>query len=50
MDRRELHDELESCHARGQAEDAYNKRKKAAREIEEGMREVVRPIAKGKKK
>ena len=50
MDRRELHDELESCHARGQAEDAYNKRKKAVKDIEEGLDKYVRPILKQEKR
>ena len=45
MDRRELHEELESCHARGEAEDRYNERRKDVREIEEGMRTVVRPVS-----
>ena len=50
MDKRQLHDELESCHARGEAEDRYNQRRRKVREIEEGLERIVRPIAKGKKK
>ena len=50
MDRREWHERLESSHARGEAEDAYNKRKKDCREIEEGMDKIVRPIYKRKEK
>ena len=50
MDRRELHEELESCHARGEAEDRYNQRRRKVREIEEGLDKYVRPILKRKEK
>ena len=50
MDRRKLHDELESCHARGEAEDRWNERRKAVKAIEEGLNKHVRPILKRKEK
>ena len=40
MDKRQLHEELESCHARGEAEDRYNERRKAVNKINEGMIEI----------
>ena len=50
MDRREHEYELAASHARGEAEDRHDKRMREMREIEEGMREIVRPIINGKKK
>ena len=50
MDKRQLHEELESCHARGEAEDRYNQRRRKVREIEEGLDKYVRPILKRKEK
>ena len=50
MDRRQLHEELESCHARGEAEDRYNERRRKVREIEEGLNKYVRPILKQEKR
>ena len=50
MDRRELHDRTESCHARGEAEDRWNERRKDVREIEEGLDKHVRPLLKRKEK
>ena len=50
MDRRELHDAVESCHARGEAEDRWNERRKAVKAIEEGLDKYVRPILKQEKR
>ena len=50
MNRREHEYELAASHARGEAEDRHDKRMKEMREIEQGMRDVVRPIIYGKKK
>ena len=50
MDRRDFNYELESSHARGEAEDRYNERRKKVREIEEGLNKYVRPILKQEKR
>ena len=50
MDRRKLHDAVESCHARGQAEDAYNRRMRLMREVDELMQKYIKPIINRSKK